>query len=220
MKRTLALFVLILSFTLASAGCALQSPDKDNAAPAKEDAGSNGSNTDADTDTGTDTFSLFTPGPVVSVFRTSDLGGLVRAPDSTRVETWEKPSWSHESIASAKFVRPSGQQYNLLVYNSNPSLAFSSWMARSEVGNSFLSPQTVRTADGETAYVYKSNDLGAVPDIHVTIPTAEFVYNFMLDSGLPENPEEAVRAMRDEPERNWFEIPEDFLSFIAQIEVR
>lgn len=156
-------------------------------------------------------------GSFSNVFRTGELGLLVTAPEGTVVQDWPKPAWSTQSMATAKFVRPNGNEYTALVYLKEAGESFSQWLNHGETSTTFLSDQSMRTASGHTAYVYSTNDQGLVPDVHAMVSTDRFVYNFRWDAGLPEDPEEAVAAMRARDIRS-VEVPADFLEFIGAIE--
>ena len=115
--------------------------------------------------------------------------------DETEILEYEKPQWASEAVASAQFVRPSGAIYSLLVFSKEPGEALSAWMKNSPVGDAYISAITVQTADGAAGYVYVTNDFGAKPDAHITVPTDAFVYYFHTDTET-------------------FEIPVDFTEFI------
>lgn len=135
------------------------------------------------------------------IFKTEALGTLVTAPEGTNVGTWQRPEWVKTAVAESGFVRPSGKIYTVLVYRKTPEETAEDWMARSELGDAYVSPKTVRTSNGVTGYTYTSNDLGAVPVVHITVVSREFVYYFHSD----------------ESEK---EVPEDFLQFVREIEVQ
>lgn len=135
------------------------------------------------------------------IFKTEALGTLVTAPEGTTVGTWQRPEWVKTAVAESGFVRPSGKVYTVLVYRKTPEETAEDWMARSELGDAYVSPKTVRTSNGVTGYTYTSNDLGAVPVVHITVVSREFVYYFHSD----------------ESEK---EVPEDFLQFVREIEVQ
>lgn len=135
-----------------------------------------------------------------AVFELAPFGTLVEAAPDTAVWTTERPTWSSQALTAAIFER-NGKNYTLLVYEKDPWESFSQWRASAEVGDAFLSEQTVETADGHTGYVYETNDFGASPVSHITIPTAEFVYYFETDT-------------------NGFGVPEDFTNFIGTLSLR
>lgn len=135
------------------------------------------------------------------IFKTEALGTLVTASEGTNVGTWQRPEWVKTAIAESGFVRPNGKIYTVLVYRKTPEETAEDWMARSELGDAYVSPKTVLTKNGVTGYTYTSNDLGAVPVVHITVVSREFVYYFHSD----------------ESEK---EVPEDFLQFVREIEVR
>lgn len=153
-----------------------------------------------------------------SLFQLPQEGVLVIAPADTKVRPWQKPQWSEQSIASALFQRPGGKQYTLLVYKKGKEQSFQDWLKQSEVGDAAASPVTVKTRNDFTGYVYETNDLGSLPDIHITIPTQEYVYYFHWDTGLPEDPEQAARIMKEQ--NLTFQVPEDFLNFAREIGVK
>lgn len=154
------------------------------------------------------------------VFQTQEFGVLVTAPAGTRVEPWQPPAWSKQSVASAKFVRKNGNLYTLLVYRKLPGETYRQWSARSEIGDAYDSPDTISTLDGHLGYMYATGDLGALPYVHVNILTDRFVYHFHFEDGLPEDSEEAIRVTRERGISRPFQIPEDFRAFAKEIEVQ
>lgn len=173
----------------------------DAGADAGSDTGRRGAGRDADSradinpDAGVETPDLGPP-PTPWIFETEELGVLVEADEGTVAEEVAAPAWSTNSIASAYFERPGEGIYSVLVYEDECE-------ARKEVGDSFASDRTVTTANGHAGYVYETNDFGALPDIHAIIQTENFVYYF-----------------RSESEEENFEVPEDFLNFIRELELR
>lgn len=135
------------------------------------------------------------------IFETEEHGVLVEADEDTIANSTDAPAWSTQAIASAEFTRPSGKTYTMLVYAREAGERFADWMKRSEVGDAFISTRTVETSDSHTGYVYETNDMAAIPAVHVTVPTRDFVYYFQSD-------EES------------FAVPEDFLNFIRELELQ
>lgn len=135
------------------------------------------------------------------IFKTEELGTLITAPEGTTIAVWQKPEWVKAAIAESGFVRPNGKIYTVLVYRKSSEETIEDWMSRGELGDAYVSPQTVLTKNGATGYVYTSNDHGAIPVVHITVASREFVYYFHSD----------------ESEK---EVPEDFLTFMREIEVQ
>ncbi|MBI2638255.1 hypothetical protein HYW83_01555 [Candidatus Peregrinibacteria bacterium] len=135
------------------------------------------------------------------VFATEELGVLVRTQGNTEVKPAEKPFWADDALATSTFERESGKQYSVLVYEKRPDELFEDWLMRSKVGGTTVSQRRVRTANGHRAYVYATDDYGAVPNVHIIVPTQRFVYYF-------------------KSEEETFEVPDDFVNFIREIEVQ
>lgn len=195
--------ILIIAFALAS--CAIgQTPTATDNLPNAGDGSSTGivGNTPAST----------------NVFSTPDLGVLVTAPLDTVVQAWSRPRWSTQSIASAKFVRPDGKEYTVLVYSKEPGETYRQWASRSEVGNAWDSPVTYRTRNDRLGYMYESNDEGGVPDVHFSVTTDRFAYYFHWEDGLPENADEAARIYA--ANRSAYAIPDNFVNFVQSVDLQ
>ncbi len=134
------------------------------------------------------------------VFATEELGVLVRTEENTEVKPAEKPFWADDALATSAFERESGKQYSVLVYEKRPDELFEDWLMRSKVGGTTVSQRRVRTENGRWAYVYATDDYGAVPNVHIIVPTERFVYYFRS-------------------EEDTFDVPDDFVNFIREIEV-
>lgn len=135
------------------------------------------------------------------VFATQELGALVRVGENTEVIPAEKPFWADDALATAAFERENGMQYSVLVYERRPDELFADWLMRSKVGGTTVSRRWLRIKDNRRAYVYSTDDYGAVPNVHIIIPAVRFVYYFRYETET-------------------FEVPDDFIHFIREIEVQ
>lgn len=135
------------------------------------------------------------------VFATQELGALVRVGSNTEVIPAEKPFWADDALATAAFERENGMQYSVLVYERRPDELFADWLMRSKVGGTTVSRRRMRIKNSRRAYVYKTDDYGAVPNVHIIVPTNRFVYYFRY-------------------EEETFEVPDDFIHFIREVEVQ
>lgn len=135
------------------------------------------------------------------VFATPELGVLVRVDSDTVVRPAERPFWADDALAVSAFERENGRQYSVLVYERRPDESFRNWLMRSKVGGVVMSQNVVWIRNGRRAYLYAADDYGAVPNVHIIVPSERFVYYF-----------------RSEEET--FEVPDDFLDFIREIEVQ
>lgn len=152
-----------------------------------------------------------------SIFETSELGVLLRAPDGTSVKPDGKMKGAENALASA-ILQHDTSTYTVLVYEKREGEVLQEWMKRSEVGDAYLSPETLRTANGRTAFIYETNDLGLLPAVHATVATDRFVYYLRWDDGLPDDPVLATQIYRENPEA--YEVPEEFRQFIREIELQ
>ena len=134
------------------------------------------------------------------VFSTPELGTLVTTSEDTTASEMTPPAWAEQTEAAASFRRPDGNRYTLMVYTKGESESFEDWMQSSEIGDAYISSRRVTTANGNVGFVYTTNDYGAVPDVHIIIPTTRFVYYFHANTET-------------------FNVPEDFISFIEETEV-
>jgi len=139
---------------------------------------------------------------VPNEFTHPQFGTLVTAPSGARVRPWSIPVWSRDAITSVKFVIPASAgtgdtEYTLLVYEKQPAERFETWMARAEVGDAYLSDQTIQTASGQTGYVYTTNDLGEAPDVHITVNGTRFIYYFHAEVSEKRVPQEFVRFVEE-----------------------
>ncbi|GEM_PF-6245273 len=135
------------------------------------------------------------------VFATEELGVLVRVDSSTIVQPAERPFWADDALATSAFERENGKIYTVLVYEKREDELFEDWLARSKVGATRVSQRTVYARYGKIGYVYKADDYGAVPNVHIVVPSDRFVYYF-----------------RSQEET--FDIPDDFIDFIRHVEVQ
>lgn len=170
--------------------------------------------------------SVATPEPNVpaenspsGIFQTPEFGVLVKAATATEVTAMDNALWYGDAVAAATF-KHLDQRYDVNVYSLDEGEILVDWMKRSSAGDSFFPDLTAKTADGHTGYVYESNDLGLMPDVHFTVATDKFVYNFRWDDGLPkENPEEALRIYKENP-KAYKRIPPEFMIFIQELELQ
>lgn len=153
-----------------------------------------------------------------NVFRTEELGILVTAPEGTVAQSSERPRWAPNAIAWARFSRPRGKIYSVVVYRRASGQSFTEWLHSSEVGDAYLSPNTVETADGRTAYLYETGDEGGFPDVHAPVGTDNFSYSFKWENGLPDNVEEADRIWTANPEA--YRMPDDFREFLRGLRLQ
>lgn len=135
------------------------------------------------------------------IFATPEFGTLVTTTRDTTVSRMTPPAWAEHAVAAASFTRPNGSRYTLLIYAKGETESFEHWLANSEVGDAAVSEQRIQTANDNFAFVYATNDFGAVPDVHITVPTRRFVYYFHADSDS-------------------FDVPEDFINFVQETEVQ
>lgn len=135
------------------------------------------------------------------VFATQELGALVRVGENTEVIPAEKPFWADDALTTAAFERENGMQYSVLVYERRPDELFADWLMRSKVGGTTVSRWNFRIKNSRRAYVYATDDYGAVPNVHIIVPTNRFVYYFRYESEM-------------------FEVPDDFIYFIREVEVQ
>lgn len=135
------------------------------------------------------------------VFATQELGALVRVGENTEVIPAEKPFWADDALATAAFERENGMQYSVLVYERRPDELFADWLMRSKVGGTTVSRRWLRIKNSRRAYVYATDDYGAVPNVHIIVPAVRFVYYFKYETET-------------------FEVPDDFIHFIREIEVQ
>jgi len=135
-----------------------------------------------------------------NVFAYGSYGAMVTAGTGTRVEQWDRPDWSKDAVTSAKFIRPDGKEYTMLVYEKRTGERFTAWNARAEVGDSAEAQQSLRTINGSNGYIYSINDHGGVADVHITVDGGRFVYYFHADES------EAI-------------VPPDFVQFVRELRV-
>lgn len=134
-------------------------------------------------------------------FATEALGVLVRVASNTVVQPAEMPFWADDALATSAFERENGKIYTVLVYEKRPDELFEDWLVRSKVGGTRVSWRTVYARYGAVGYVYTADDYGAVPNVHIVVPSDRFVYYF-----------------RSEEET--FHVPDDFVNFIRGVEVQ
>lgn len=151
-----------------------------------------------------------------SIFETSELGVLLRAPAGTSVKPDGKMKGAENALASA-ILQHNAFTYTVLVYEKREGEVLQEWMKRSEVGDAYLSPETLRTANGRIAFIYETNDLGLLPAVHATVATDLFVYYLRWNDGLPDDPVLAAQIYLENPEA--YEVPEEFRQFIREVEL-
>ncbi|PJC36800.1 hypothetical protein CO046_03870 [Candidatus Peregrinibacteria bacterium CG_4_9_14_0_2_um_filter_53_11] len=148
----------------------------------------------------------------------SELNVIV-GPSDTRLEYIDKPAWAPHTLANGRFVRPNGNRYDALIFQRNGRESLPEWFERVSFGNAWISEETVQTDNGKTAFLYKTDDNGALPDIHAFIVGDEYIYRLNWEvPNLPHQPEEALIYIRENDLS--FEIPPDFTTFIESISVK
>lgn len=150
------------------------------------------------------------------------IADFVKTSSDTAVVDWGVTRlWSIPPIAMGAFLRPNqGMFYALLVFERRAGESLLEWDRRTWNGDAFLPERTVQTMNGHVGFVYETNDLGAVPSIHIVVPTERFVYRFeWRDPRLPDGMEQIMELMREQGVDYFMTVPEDFLRFVQDISV-
>lgn len=135
------------------------------------------------------------------ILATPEYGTLITATQGTIFQIMPQPTWVQYTAVSAAIQRQNGSTYFVLVYTKPSNMAFAEWMASAEISDAFISSQQVLTADNRIGFLYITNDHAAEPDVHVTLPSAGFVYYFYVATPT-------------------FTAPADFVNFVEGIAVQ
>ncbi len=163
-----------------------------------------------------------------NVFKDAASGVTITAPEDTIVVPWTLPDTQNgnEILATTSFKRPGGKIYTALVFKKEAHETLEQWSARSGWGDAALPGEDepnarIVTKSGEIAYVYKVNDFGLLPDIHVVVATKNSVYRFQWnDPRIPEGVDTAVQYLKaHQDDEMYWKVPQDFIEFVKNVEV-
>lgn len=160
--------------------------------------------------------------PAPNLLATPEEGVLVKAPQNYTTKASKDTPTYGSPTAQIVFVSPENHEYTVRVFRRRPGETLLDWGKRGSFGDAFLPVETIRTRDGNSGYVYETNDLGALPDHHITLMTEGFVYRFDWDNPRLDwnDPAETLMALIRGREQEFFPVPEHFKAFVRNVELK